>query len=91
MTVPFDSSGSPREASSGLVLRPGDGHEFGMGAMRVIAKEAGTHTDGQVVIAEISVPAGAGSPPAHIHRRGAESWYLRTSLRIRVPCRNASC
>jgi len=44
--------------------------------MRLTVKEAGERTAGQLVIVEMVVPPGAGSPPANIHRQGPESWYV---------------
>ncbi len=76
MTAPRDPARSRSTETGARVLGPGDGSTFGIGAMRLTVKEAGERTAGQLVIVEMVVPPGAGSPPTHIHRQGAESWYV---------------
>jgi mannose-6-phosphate isomerase-like protein (cupin superfamily) len=76
MTTARDAAGVPSEGPGAAVLGPGEGHGFDIGTMRLTVKEAGERTAGQLVIVEIVVPAGSGSPPPHIHRRGGESWYV---------------
>ena len=72
MAAPPDSSSEP----TACILRPGEGETFEIGAMGLTVKEAGERTAGQLVIVEMVVPPGAGSPPTHLNRQGPESWYV---------------
>ncbi|MCC7103606.1 MAG: cupin domain-containing protein [Chloroflexi bacterium] len=76
MTVPFGAAVRRHGQSEAVALHPGEGAGFNIGQMRLTVKENGERTAEQVVIMEIAVPAGAASPPPHIHRRGGESWYV---------------
>jgi quercetin dioxygenase-like cupin family protein len=76
MTTHSHGTTTQRAETEALVLQRGEGAWFQIGQMRLTVKEAGQRTAGQVVIMEMAVPAGAASPPAHIHRQGGESWYV---------------
>ncbi len=76
MTTRYDTTAGPPAGTDALVLHRGEGPGFQIGQMRLTIKEDGERTAKQVVIIEMAVPAGAASPPAHIHRQGGESWYV---------------
>src|SRR5690242_16090540 len=67
MTTRSEATADTSAGAEALVLQSGEGADFAIGQMRLTVKEAGERTAGQVVIMEIAVPAGASSPPPHIH------------------------
>lgn len=61
---------------AGLILSPGAGRPLPIGRQSAVIKEDGQRSEGEFAVVEIAVPPGTVAQPAHIHRRGGESWYV---------------
>jgi mannose-6-phosphate isomerase-like protein (cupin superfamily) len=64
------------ESPEAVVLSPGDGRHFTVGADRVIVKAESVSTEGQFSIIEYAMPPGVPGPPPHVHRKTREIWYV---------------
>jgi mannose-6-phosphate isomerase-like protein (cupin superfamily) len=62
-------------SSEPLIVQPGGGHEFALGAFSMFLKASGEQTQGAFSLLEAVEPPGFG-PPLHVHHDAAETFYV---------------